>query len=132
MTAFPCAIAADEPLARARTMMDEHHVRHLAVTRAGCLAGVISAAEVDRVLDAKRGKAGGLRVGDVCSREAYTVDVMAPLDEVLGEMARRRIDCALVVKEERLAGIFTATDACRVLAELLRQIFPVTGGGDAA
>jgi len=132
MTAFPCAIAADEPLARARAMMAEHHVRHLPVTRAGRLASVISAAEVQQALDSRRGESAGLTVGEICSHEAYTVDVTTPLDEVLEEMARRRLGCALVVKGGRLAGIFTATDACRVLAELLQEMFPVAGGGDAA
>jgi CBS domain-containing protein len=37
-----------------------------------------------------------------------------------------------VVKEGRLVGIFTATDACRALAELLREIFPVAGEGGVA
>ncbi len=132
MTAFPCAIAADERLARARDMMEENHVRHLPVTRAGRLASVVSSLEVEQALESKRGQAAGLKVGDVCSHDAYIVDVAMPLDEVLEEMARRRIDCALVVKEERLVGIFTTTDACLALAELLREVFPVAGGGDAA
>ncbi len=132
MTAFPFAVAADERLVRARDMMEENHVRHLPVTRAGRLSSVISAVEVERALGSKRGQAAGLKVGDACSHDAYTVDVATPLDEVLEEMARRRVDCALVVKEGRLAGIFTATDACRALAELLREIFPVAGDGGVA
>ena len=38
-------------------------------------------------------------------------------------MAGRHIGSALVVKGEKLAGIFTMTDACRVLADLLRARF---------
>ena len=132
MTTFPRAIAADERLVRARDMMEENHVRYLPVTRAGRLASVISAVEVERALESRQGQAAGLKVGDACAHDAYTVDVATPLDEVLVEMARRHIDCALVVKEGRLAGIFTAIDACRALADLLREIFPVAGGGDAA
>jgi hypothetical protein len=37
-----------------------------------------------------------------------------------------------VVKEERLVGIFTRTDACRNFAELLRSLFPRNHDDDAA
>jgi len=112
--------------------MAEKQIHHLPVMRAGCLASVISAVEVERALESRPGQGAGLKVGDVCSPEAYTVDVATPLDEVLDEMTQRRVDCALVVKEGRLVGIFTATDACRALAELLREIFPVAGEGGVA
>jgi hypothetical protein len=36
-----------------------------------------------------------------------------------------------VVKEDKLAGIFTMSDACRHFAKLLRSLFP-PGGDDAA
>ena len=37
-------------------------------------------------------------------------------DRVLLHMADEHIGCALVVKDGRLAGIFTTTDACRVFS----------------
>jgi hypothetical protein len=40
------------------------------------------------------------------------------------------IGSAIVVRQERLAGILSVTDVCRVLAEILRHRFP--GGHDAA
>ena len=52
-----------------------------------------------------------------------------PLQRVVAEMAHRRIGSALITKDGRLAGIFTATDACRCLAELLagRSDLPPNG-----
>jgi len=46
------------------------------------------------------------------------------LDHVLMEMADRHIGSVLVVREKRLAGIFTVTDACRRFGEFLRATFP--------
>jgi acetoin utilization protein AcuB len=134
MTAFPYAVAADAPLARALEMMAEHDIRHLPVTRAGRLASVVGRAEVALALEPREGGVPPerLTVGDVCSGEVYVVDVATPLDQVLMGMASRHADCAVVVKEERLAGIFTPTDACRTFAELLRNIYPLPDGDDAA
>jgi hypothetical protein len=46
-------------------------------------------------------------------------------------MAEHCLDSALVVKDGRLAGIFTVSDACRQFGRLLRSLFP-PGGDDAA
>ena len=73
-----------------------------------------------------------LRVRDVVPRDAYIVELTEPLDVVVLHMARHRIDCALVVKRQRLVGIFTMTDACRFLGGWLRSLFPRGDGDDAA
>ena len=69
---------------------------------------------------------------DLALTEACMVDLSAPLDLVLAEMARRHLDSALVLKGPKLVGIFTATDACRAFAEFLRREVPSAGGDDAA
>jgi hypothetical protein len=49
--------------------------------------------------------------------------------EVAFEMAKRRIGSAIILHHEKLAGILSATDICRILAELLESEFsPHTGG----
>jgi CBS domain-containing protein len=45
---------------------------------------------------------------------------------VAGTMAKRHIGSAIITKKEKLAGIFTSTDACRALAKLLG---PTDAGG---
>ena len=55
----------------------------------------------------------------------------AKVEEAL-QMAKEHIDCAVVVKDERLAGIFTFSDVCRSYGELLREIYPRGGGDEAA
>jgi acetoin utilization protein AcuB len=133
MTPFPYAIDGEESLERAKEMMSTHQIHHLPVMEGGVPKGVISHRDLVRTLDLNpQQKQSGLRVADVPHEEAYVVDLSAPLDRVLEVMAKQRLGAALVVKDDRLAGIFTLTDACRCFAESLSQQFPVTGGDEAA
>ncbi len=134
MTAFPHAVSAEAPLRQALEMMAEHDIRHLPVTRNGVLVSVVGRGAVALALEPREGMppAEGRTVADLCSGEIYVVDVSCYLDEVLEEMTRRHADCAVVTKEERLVGIFTATDVCRTLAGLLRDLYPPPGGDEVA
>jgi predicted transcriptional regulator len=58
-------------------------------------------------------------------RDVYVVDIDTPLDEVLVALADSHRGAALVVmKNDKLAGILTTSDVCRLLADLLQQRFP--------
>jgi acetoin utilization protein AcuB len=129
MTPFPQSIEASETTTKARKMMAGFGFHHLPVMDGGELIGVISEPDLRRAESA--GSEADL-VADVACREAFLVDLSEPLDRVLSKMARRRAGSVLVVKEDRLAGIFTVTDACRSFAECLRAQFPGEGGDEAA
>jgi hypothetical protein len=47
-------------------------------------------------------------------------------------MAKRRIGSAIILHHEKLAGILSATDICRILAELLESEFSPRTGNDVA
>jgi CBS domain-containing protein len=47
-------------------------------------------------------------------------------------MAKRHIGSAIVLHHEKLAGILSATDICRILAEILESEFSPDTGDDAA
>jgi CBS domain-containing protein len=133
MTPFPYSIEGRETLDRAREMMAEHKIHHLPVIDQGILLGVISNRDLLRTLDqSEQNGEDPPRVADVPREDAYVVDLSAPLDRVLFRMAEERLGAALVVKDDRLAGIFTLSDACRYFAEYLRQQFPSSGGDEAA
>ena len=137
MTPFPFFVEIDASISDARAMMREHDIHHLPVMEDGALIGVLSEREV-RLLEASRRGAGDgvrvgdVRVGDVCVRDVYTVDVDTPLDEVLRALAESHVGSALVLKNAKLVGIMTASDVCRVLAEVLQHRFPAPPEGDAA
>jgi acetoin utilization protein AcuB len=133
MTPFPYSIEVQDSLQQAREMMSTHRIHHLPVMDQGTPLGIIRYRDLVRTIEQNRDSdESTLRVGAIPLEEAYVVDLSAPLDRVLQQMADQRLGAALVVKDERLAGIFTLTDACRCFAESLRQQFPSSGGNEAA
>jgi len=130
MTPFPYFVELSDPLDRAREMMKSHGVHHMPVQENGRLIGTLSSAKVERGFEvaSTSSDAVDLRVGDVECKPAYIVDHSRPLDEVLSEMANRHLGSVLITKHEKLVGIFSNTDACRSLADLLRQRFRPSGG----
>jgi acetoin utilization protein AcuB len=125
MTPFPYSIGAARTVAEAREMMSRHAIQHLPVTKDGRLMGVISDRDVLHAAAAEL-------VGDRCSRDLYVVEMSTRLDEVLLHMAEAQIHSAVVTRHGRLAGIFTATDACRAFGDFLREHFAPGGGDEAA
>lgn len=135
MTPFPHSVGSDQPITVASEMMQEHGIRHLPVVEQDRLIRVITDRDIRLATELASTPASGgeLLVRDVIGRRpAYVVELSEPLDIVVLHMARQRIDSALVVKNERLVGIFTMTDACRFLGGLLRSLFPRGHGDDAA
>jgi CBS domain-containing protein len=53
----------------------------------------------------------------------YEVTPRELLHDVLLEMVRRSLDAAMVVVNDHLVGILTATDACKLRAEHLRASY---------
>jgi CBS domain-containing protein len=122
MTPFPYTVDIDDSLARARAMMDEHGIHHLPVSSGGRLVGVISKQDLDTASAADPDSEFSAQSVRGCyTPNPFVVPMSKPLDAVLVEMADRHVQSVLVVKRDRLAGIFTVTDACRGFAHLLRR-----------
>ncbi|MDB6061500.1 MAG: hypothetical protein JWM78_1603 [Verrucomicrobiaceae bacterium] len=135
MTPFPHHIEASATLAVAAQMMDEHDIRHLPVIEAGDIFGILSERDLERAKTPGHSlsEETELRVGDICTQRPYFVDISDPLDRVLDAMVEKRLGSVLVLREGELAGVFTAVDACSLLAQTLREQFPhPTPGTEAA
>jgi acetoin utilization protein AcuB len=134
MTPFPHSVDIDDPVTRAEEIMREHDVRHVPVEEGGKLVGVATHRDTVRLVNPALDEHSRqrIRVRQVYTPNPYVVDLNAPLDRVLLEMAERHIGSALVVRKDKLVGIFTVTDACRVLARLVRLQFNPSGGDNAA
>ena len=132
MTPFPYHVEANDPISEVERLMEEHRIRHVPVQDGGQVVGIISERDLHHLVNPAlpRRDRERIRARDVLVADPYVVEMSAPLDGVLEQMSRRQIGSALVVRHGRLAGILSATDACRMLAEVLRQRFP--GGDDAA
>ena len=115
MTPFPYFVEESDPLGVTEALMRAHGIRHVPVLRDGRVVGIVSA-----------------RAPHVVVPDPYVVEMLTPLDEVVTAMSKRRLGAAVVVKRGKLAGILSVTDVCRVLATVLRERFPDSGGNDAA
>ena len=123
MTGHLWVVGEDAPLRQARSLMVEHEIHHLPVVQQGRCVGVLTDRDVKRALDPDLGlpPEDELFVRDACVFDVYAVAPSEPLERVLREMAGRHIGSALVVEGDRLVGILTASDACRVFADFLRS-----------
>ena len=109
-------------------MMMERKIHHLPVVDNHELKGLISDRDIKLILgpefdypDPKE-----LTVEDAMVDDPYVVDSETSVITVLDELARRRIGAALVTKEGRLVGIFSASDACREFSSWLKREFDGT------
>jgi len=122
MTPFAFSVEINDLVRVAEDIMIDNEIRHLAVTDSGVLVGVVSDRDIAFTSNtAESDLRDRLHVRDVCSLDVYSVEREERLDSVLMEMAERHIGSAIVTDSGKIAGVFTATDACRSFAEFLRS-----------
>jgi acetoin utilization protein AcuB len=121
MTPFPHSVDIDAPLADAHRMMREGRFRHLPVTSGANVVGVLTDRDIKLVLGPDFGspEERQLTVRDAYVDKPCVVPAATPLARVARTMAEHHIGSAIVTKNEKLVGIFTVTDACRALAQVL-------------
>lgn len=119
MTTTPLSIEGDSLLKVAYDLMKKNNIRHLPVMAEGKVSGVITSTDIALV----RGLSGvdleKMRVKECFTPLAYTVHPDTGLDEVIAEMAEKKIGCAIVTDHDHLVGIFTWIDALKATYELL-------------
>lgn len=122
MTPYPYVIDLNSNVAEALAMMRAHHIKHLPVVKEGCAYGLVSEREINLVLSLNKGfrAVETILVKEACSLETYIVEMETPLEEVLSYMSRTHMGSCLVVKDKRVAGIFTSVDACHHFFKFLK------------
>lgn len=116
MTSQPVTVGREQPLAVAHEMMRDNGIRHLPVLEHGDLVGVLSQRDLYFLETIAGVDLNKDRVDDAMSADAYAVGPEARVEEVAGQMAEHKYGCAVIMERDRVIGIFTATDALRVLA----------------
>ncbi len=121
MTPGPETIDIDATLSQAESRMKALGVRHLPVMDGELVESVISDRDIKRfTLPAhKLAPDEELLVRDIVPTRAYVADIHDPLERVLYAMVEHQSNAVIVLDQGELAGIFTETDACRVLAAWL-------------
>ncbi len=118
MTAQPFTIGRRESLETAHRLMREQRIRHLPVLERGELIGIVTQRDL-YFLETIRGV--DLEediVEDAMTTDTYAVAPDTPIGAVAKNMARHRYGCAVVLERGKVAGIFTVTDALRLVSAL--------------
>lgn len=125
MTPFPYSVGPDASVLDVENLMNSHRIRHVPIQEDGRVLGVVSERELHHLVHAALPDSdkARLRIRTLLRQEPYVVEMAAPLDEVASELARRHVGSAVVLRHGKLAGIFSTVDACRLLAEFLRDRF---------
>lgn len=123
MTALPHSIGLDQHAGAARNLMRKFGIRHLPVEDGGRLVGIVSDRDIQFAMGWEQKSEKELEIKDVYIPEPYAVSPNTELDEVASRMAADKIGCALIVNDGELLGIFTATDACKILAQVLDRFY---------
>jgi acetoin utilization protein AcuB len=134
MTPFPYFVDADDELSEVERLMNEHRIRHIPVQHEGRVVGIVSQRDLNHVVDRLLPNTDKTRIRarDIMVDEPYIIAFDTPLNEVASEMAKRRIGSTIILHHEKLAGILSATDICRILAEILESEFSPPTGDDVA
>ncbi len=118
MTELPHTIGVGVSVQKAVNTMREYHCHHLPVLDGGHLVGVISSNDL-RILKSSSDQ-DKTRVSEIMTDEPYIVDPDAPIRKVIKEMLSLGVGSAIVrAKEGQKWGIFTMTDALKLLITLL-------------
>lgn len=117
MVRSPYCTGPNMTLQEADHLLKARHIRHLPVIDNRKLVGVISDRDIRAAINSSL--AEQLTVGDVMVRDVFVAPSTSALSDVAAEMANNKYGCTIIVNEKlHVVGIFTTTDALRILAEM--------------
>lgn len=115
MTRDPYCVTPTESVARARLLMDRHHIHHLPVIDNGALAGTITARELV-VAESVDGLEPSLVCVALAMRPAVSASPDTTIDEAVDLMFENELDCVIVRdRSGATIGIFTVVDALEAI-----------------
>lgn len=121
MSTHPFTIDRLATLSAAHQLMVQHGIRHLPVVDQGAVCGIVSQRDLYLL-----GQAIGMDPEATLVHAAMTdhpcvVTSDTPVDEAAAIMAEHKYGSVIVVGHAGVEGIFTATDACRALCDVLQR-----------
>jgi acetoin utilization protein AcuB len=121
MTPSPHTVGRQQSLRVARSLMREHHIRHLPVLDGGKLVGVLSERDLGVAEGLSAADPAAITVEEAMTAATYVVAPDAPLETVAAEMAELKLGSAVVMEAGHVVGVFTSVDALTALVTLLRE-----------
>lgn len=110
-------IGPDASLADARSLLDQHRIRHLPVVQDGNPVGIITDRDIRSAAPAS--SLGQVKVGEIMTRNLITVTPGTQVQEAAKLMVTHRIGGLPVQREGKLVGIITETDLLNALVEIM-------------
>lgn len=127
MTAAPITVPPDFTMFDARRLMDDRRIRHLIVTLAGEVRGIVTDRDIRLNMPSQATSLSvwelnnllmKLTVADVMTGTVVTVDPDRDAREAAEIMLSHKIGALPVVERGRLVGIVTETDLVRAFVSL--------------
>ena len=119
MTREPCTVASDLSLADAQQRMYVNNIRHLVVVDGGFVRGVISTRDIAFVSTLTNVDPAKITVAAAMTSHPYSCTPETTVLEVAQQMEEHRYGCVVVLDQGQPVGMFTTTDALRVLRTAL-------------
>lgn len=114
MSANPCSVDADKPVAYAAQMMKQEDVGLVPIVEGDRLVGALTDRDIVTRVVAEGKDPQSVTVREVASTDVVTIDPQQDLDEALRLMATNQIRRLPVVEEDgRLVGIVAQADVAR-------------------
>lgn len=120
MVKYPHMIVPGFSISKAMERMKSLGIRHLPVVNHGKLTGLVSERDLKAALALPQSET--LLVSDIMKTDVFVATPDTPLSEVANEMAESRLGSAVIVDRlGMIVGIFTTTDALRLLSGLAEE-----------
>lgn len=127
MHPFPWAVDINTSAAEALAEMDSHKIHHLPVKSGNAVIGLVSALQLQSILASG---ASAESLAQYCDADTPKFQTYDSLIVVLAHMIDYNHHAALIMKGDKLAGIYTSHDGLVHLRKLLNELYPQ--GDDAA
>lgn len=119
MTLHVITVGKDQNLGHAKELMYQHGIRHLPVLDGGRLYGVLSDRDIKLAFAVDGVSASQLKISEACTTDVYAVPPSEPVKQVAAYMASHSIGCCVIAEHDKVQGIFTVIDACKLLSQIL-------------
>lgn len=111
-------LAPNQTVFDAYQEMKKNNIHHLPIVENGEAIGVVSDRDLQFIQ--QYGNEKETLCADIMTRDPFVVTAEVSLSEVAREMVSRKINSALIKNSQgKIVGIFTATDALKVIADHL-------------
>ena len=129
MTPLPLVVESSTSFHTVERLFQRYDIRHLPVMDGSVILGVISDREVEAVIRSTPQSKDSEPIRAVVVKAFLEAEADARAIDVINEMASKKYDCSLILREKKVVGIFTLSDAIQLLLRF-RTLNALPGTGE--